>query len=392
MSFIQETTDKFSQLIAGREGRDRFMRESAWEAFIARGLPTRKVENWRYTNLRLLDTLKPDLSENLPLFSEFYTIIMVDGVYDPSQSQCEIEGLSIESGVECQASQIDPDKHPLAVLNLALSENILDIKIAPGFVIDKPIILVQQGSEQSQFIQYHITLGEGSKASFISQSNKASSSNILVQLKLEKNAQCGYYSVNNHQTDSIHIEAVHVEQDKGSSLEAFILATGSRVSRVDLSTTYLGEQASSHVTGVCSLNNKQHSDIHLNAEHVAPHCNTVQSVRTVVEDSARAVFNGRVCVHEKAIKSTSQQSNHNLMLSNTCEVDTKPELEIYNDDVKCAHGATVGQLDQDALFYLMARGISKGSALSILREAFLAQQFESITDQAISSFMLRMSR
>lgn len=397
MSFIESATTQFNERLLKAEGEGRFIRESAWEAFSSRGLPTRRVENWRYTPLRILNQLPCEavtdlvsvevLLYTLPL--DIYTIIIIDGVLDQKRSSYPVNWAE-----DPQPAQINPDKHPLGVLNLALSQGGIDWVLEAGTIIDKPIALVHintaKSAGQHRHLNHRFTLGEGAKASvmFYSLTTTISRSmnNVMIQANLKENAHLGYYLIQNENQDSVHVQGLHVEQAAGSNLDSFILSLGAKLARFDISTAYLGSQASAHMNGVYSVSDKQHVDIHLNAEHVATHCTTHQHIRGLADGQAKAVFNGRVCVHQNAVKSYSEQSNHNLLLSATAEIDTKPELEIYNDDVKCAHGATVGQLDQDALFYLMARGISKHEALAILRQAFVEQQFESIQDERVRGY------
>jgi Fe-S cluster assembly protein SufD len=278
-------------------------------------------------------------------------------------------------------------------LNLALSQGGINLHIEANTIIDKPIALVHISTSTSagkhRHLNHRITLGEGAKASLVvytlGSTVARSVNNLMIHADLKANSHLGFYIAQNENQDSVHIQGLHLEQASGSTLDSFIMSLGAKLSRIDVSTVYLGSQACAHMNGLYAVSDKQHVDIHLNAEHIATHCSTYQNIRGMADGSAKAVFNGRICVHKNAVKSYSEQANHNLLLSSTAEIDTKPELEIYNDDVKCAHGATVGQLDQDALFYLMARGISKHEALAILRQAFVEQQFELIQDEKVKS-------
>jgi Fe-S cluster assembly protein SufD len=387
MSFIAQVTEQFERQISGQEGAARFMRESAWEAFIANGMPTRRTENWRYTSLKLLDTHSPVDALALPetFNAELFHVITVnEGVAHIPTSLMGIAKWSTDP----IPAQIDPVKHPMAVLNLAMRQGGIEITIPAGQMMDKPIALVHVGTAgNAHYFNHRIHVGEGATVSLVSHCFGQSINNILIHADLAAQATFNYYSVNTQQSQAIHIEALHAKQKASSQFNAFVLATGSRLSRVDISTAYLESHASSKVSGIYSVTDKQHVDIHLNAEHIAPHCSSVQSVRGVVDGDAKAVFNGRVCVHQNAMKSNSEQSNHNLLLSQSAEVYTKPELEIYNDDVKCAHGATMGQLDKEALFYLMARGIAEQDALAMLRLAFIDQQFELIQDETLREYL-----
>lgn len=398
MSFVEQVTEQFERQIGAYAGQSRFMRESAWEAFIQRGLPTRRVENWRYTSLRALESLSAEQAPDtisvknlLTSIPEYFSrIVLVDGVLHPDLSDVEVI-LSSDS----IPAQINADKHPMAVLNLALFQDGLEIHIPAGKNVEKPIALVHIGTKNSagklHAVNIRLKVGESSKVSVVTHhlntSLSAQAQNILMHVSLKENARLDYSTVNMNNASALCIEGFHAEQEVGSQLNAFVFSKGSRLFRMDFNTVYLGSNSSSKITGVYLVNGQQHVDLHLNADHLAPHCTTHQSVRGVVDGNSKAVFNGRVCVHQHAVKSYSEQSNHNLVLSKTAEVFTKPELEIYNDDVKCAHGATVGQLDQDALFYLMARGLDESSALNMLRQAFIEQQFDAIEDLSIREYL-----
>lgn len=397
MSFIDHTTEQFAQHISQCMGTDRFLRESAWEAFMSRGLPTRRVENWRYTNLRLLNQLSSDINEHAVsvddhlsgLPQEFSRVLILDGVYRPDLSDFVVGWTR-----EMKPSPLDADKHPMAVLNLAMSSGGLDLVIPAGTVLDKPILILHiataASAGQNQFFTHHIRLETGAKASilmqYVADPKISHANNVLVNIDLQPNAHLGYYVANTESDAAVHIEGIHVEQQQGSVLDSFVMQAGSRLSRIDLCTAFLGQHSTAHMNGIYAVDHKQHVDIHLNAEHIASHCSTKQSVRGVASGGAKAVFNGRVCVHQHAAKSYSEQENHNLLLSNTAEVDTKPELEIYHDDVKCSHGATVGQLDAEALFYLISRGIAPQDARGMLMRAFVEQQFDLIQDLSVKEY------
>lgn len=393
MSFIEKLTQEFHTQHAGD-----LLRESAFAAFLEHGLPTRRVDNWRYTNLRALTLMNAEsvdeqrtvdeILAGLP--SEFKKLVIIDGAPRQEYSDLELHWVN-----ESKPAQIDVAKHPLAVLNLAMNCGGLHLQVPEQTRSETPWMIVQISTAASAGVIRHyrhsITLERQSKASIIfcqaSTGNFVQAQNALIEVKLEEGAVLHYASTQLHNEQALHIEGLHCEQAAHSQLEASVLSLEASLSRYDFSTNYLGPQAGSKMYGVYSIKAKQHTDLHFNAEHRVPYCSTVQTVRGVLDDQAKAVFNGRVCVHPQAKHSTSEQANHNLLLSTLAEVDTKPELEIYNDEVKCAHGATVGQLDQDALFYLQARGLSETEARAILQQAFVLQVFEQITEPAFKTYL-----
>jgi Fe-S cluster assembly protein SufD len=402
MNYLEQIATQFHAQIAGVTGDEKLLRESAWETFLSRGVPTRRVENWRYTPVRILTALplvmdvkdERSVESVIAIIPDFFDkIVIVDG--EPSAS---LSTVSYAWENHSNASQINPDKHPMAVLNLAMNQGGLTIRVPEGIALDKPLALVQlltsKSAQKTHYLHHRIVLEKAASAVIVphclSTSTVSQSNNVLLEIELQENAHLHYYSANLSNENTVHLEGVHLSQAAGSTLDAFILSSGGRLSRVDLCSQYHAAGASSRMDGVYSVNKQQHTGFHLSADHLAPHCTTHQSVRGIVDGSAKAVFNGRVCVHKGAVKSYSEQSNHNLVLSSLAEVDTKPELEIYNDDVKCAHGATVGQLDEEALFYLLSRGIDKNQALALLKQAFVEQQFTLIDHQAIQDYFRRL--
>lgn len=394
MSFIEQLQAQSASLIQSSAER-----EAAWNAFITHGMPTRRTENWRYTTLRMLDQIdfsqQSDNTISVPeLPFDACKLVFVDGVLSDEHSVIPaLKGLNISTDITVSKNNLSVKKHPLTKLHAAVCEQGIRIHVAANHHIDQPIVCMHLSTgKPSVHFKHEIILEAGAKADvlmqYVGESDVKHFVNVVNDIDLHDNSALTLTTIQYQPAQTIHVDGTHINQSTASSFEAFVMSLGGKISRFDINTTFNGEHAQAAMTGVYQVRDKQHTDFHLNAEHVAPHCQTMQSVKGIAADKSKAVVNVRVAVHENACKSVSEQSNHNLLMSSTAEVDTKPELEIYNDDVKAAHGATVGQLDDDALFYLQARGLSREQAESVLRFAFVNAQFEHIKHQAIKNFMM----
>jgi Fe-S cluster assembly protein SufD len=194
--------------------------------------------------------------------------------------------------------------------------------------------------------------------------------NAVTEIILHAGAALEHYRVQQESVQGYHVSSVHVQQEASSRYESHVIALGGALSRTDIETRLAAAGAETVLNGLYMAGGRQHVDHHTRIDHLAPHTRSAEYYRGVLAGRARAVFNGKVVVHPDAQKTDAHQTNANLLLSADAEVDTKPELEIYADDVKCSHGATVGQLDEDALFYLRARAIDLETARSLLTYAF----------------------
>jgi len=221
---------------------------------------------------------------------------------------------------------------------------------------------------------------------FIS-AEKSSFTNGVSEFFLQENARLCHYRLNTENESALHIGAVHASLGRSANLNSFYLALGSALKRIDVAVKHQGEGAHADIQGVYLPVNKQHVDFHTNLEHCVPHTSANEVFRGIVADNAKAVFNGRIHIHPHAQKTNAQLSNKNLLTSNTAEVNTKPELEIYANDVLCAHGATVAQLSDESLHYLRTRGLSLESARLLLSFAFINELIDKLKHPALSTFI-----
>ncbi len=372
------------------------VRQQAFEKFLQRGFPTTRDEQWKYTNLRRLETREfgvgqPDAAytASLPTPANTYQLVFVDGWYRPALSTSPtLLGLHISSLTELQTKDTNTlatalsitanDSSRLVTLNTALTQDGVLIEAAENLVLDKPILLTFAWSNQQHSLMAHprvvLRLGKHAKLCVVEQyldsGVAAHFNNVVSTVQLADGAQLEHCRIQNENTQTFHIGLLHAELAANTKLTSHQINFGAALGRMDINVLLQGGGASVVLNGLQFATGNQHHDTHTRVEHCVPHTTSNEDYRGIADGRSRVVFNGKVMVHEKAIKTDAQQSSRNLLLANTAEIDTKPELEIYNDDVKCAHGATVGQLDANALFYLRSRGLDKEQARALLTHAF----------------------
>jgi Fe-S cluster assembly protein SufD len=388
------------------------MRENAWELFNSEGFPTIREENWKYTDLRSLAKSNFILSErgmngideqtvsswkftNVPC----HTMVFVNGHYSSQLSHEDRlpSGITISSlsqaltqnpeMVESVLQQTTTQKvSPLTALNMALMTDGAVI-ILDDDTTSQPIHLLYITTSHKENISTQIRNliigGRGSSAtiveSYVSKEGATSFTNVVSDVMIHESAKVEHYKVQQESLNSYHIGAINVRQYRDSRYISNSISLGAGLARTDIHSMLNEEGASCCLNGLYIVGGKQHVDHHTRIDHNVPSGKSEEFYKGVINGRARAVFNGKVVVHEKAQKTDAQQSNRNLLLSKEAEVDTKPELEIYADDVKCSHGATVGQLEEDTLFYLQSRGIEEENARKILIYAFIDDIISRIT-------------
>ncbi|MGE0113835.1 MAG: Fe-S cluster assembly protein SufD [Steroidobacteraceae bacterium] len=393
---LPASVSRLQAAFAQQAGAAMPVRQQAFATFLQRGFPTTRDELWKYTNLRRLEsrefgTGQPDtaciLQPTLP--ANAYQLIFVDGHYRADKSMLpKQDGLRIRTLAELQRTDVDAltaaltiaanDSDRFAALNTALTQDGVLIEAADNLILDKPLFLSFVWNNQGHSLMAHPRiairahrhsqlcvieqyLGEGKTAHF---------NNTVTTIHLADNAQLDHCRIQNENNSSFNIGLLHAELAAHATLTSHVINFGAAVARVDINAFLQGAAAHVTLNGLQFASGNQHHDTHTRVEHCVPHTNSDEDYRGIADQRGRVVFNGKVVVREKAIKTDAQQSSRNLLLANTAEIDTKPELEIYNDDVKCAHGATVGQLDANALFYLRSRGLDAAQARALLTHAF----------------------
>jgi Fe-S cluster assembly protein SufD len=277
-------------------------------------------------------------------------------------------------------------------MNLAYATDGLYIKIAANTTVKKPIQFIQilTGEQTVANTRNYIHCEKFAKASIIlgDFSTEASSSfnNVVSEIIVEENAHLIIDKIQYEEAGNYSIVSENVQQEKDSTFTINTLTLNGTLVRNNLTINVAGTNCTTNLNGAYLLKDNQHVDNHTIVDHIAPHCNSNELYKGVIDEKATAVFNGKVFVRKDAQKINAFQSNGNVLLSDNASVNSKPELEIYADDVKCSHGSTTGQLDEEAVFYLRARGLSEKSARYLMVSAFIGDVLEKIESEDVLNY------
>ncbi|RKZ84638.1 MAG: Fe-S cluster assembly protein SufD [Gammaproteobacteria bacterium] len=382
------------------------LRQQATSQFNIDGLPAKKVEDWKYTSLWSLAqqsfthdadkfSLDAQQCDQIALLVDAYRLVIVDGEFSQGLSSVDAlpAGLSITSlstsltNVEhVLGKQVDLAKAGLTALNTMLMNEGVVVTVATDVHIEKPIELLVINSGNTEGLATHlrnvITLERNSKATIIEHyvglSDDNYFTNVVTEVVLAEKAELNHYKLQQESKNAFHIATLAAKQAANSQWKTNNISLGAKLARNDVHSQLLGEQAHVVMDGLYLVNNDQHIDNHTRIDHGVPNTTSEELYKGVLEDNSHAVFNGKVIVHKDAQKTDANQQNHNLLLSRGCEIDSKPEMEIYADDVKCGHGSTVGQINENQLFFLRARGLDEVTARSLLTYAFAVDVLERI--------------
>lgn len=384
-------------------------RGRAMDAFAKEGFPTPRQESWKYTNLNrlsragygpLADVPPVDVSVWSSLFVDgAIRIVIANGRYDEDASDIGAlpDGVTLQPlsrAAEAGSEALGPVKTdadaPLVALNTAFMRDGLVLKLAKGAVVDRPVQVLHLVDAGDTSLSVHprtlIVAEEGAEATVIETFAGATTAgywtNAVTEVLVGRNAKIRHYKRQSEGEGGYHTAVTRVRLDRDAYYGGIALAVGGILSRNEIRVAFEGPGADADIHGGALLRGRQHADNTTEADHRVPHTSSRQVFRNVLDGQSRSVFQGGVIVEKDAQKTDSSQSNRNMLLSAGAQADTKPELRIFADDVKCAHGATVGDLDKAALFYLNSRGIPPMEAKALLIEAFVAEILETVPDGA----------
>jgi len=399
---VRSTTAEQAYLHAGQSLALSPARRAAFERFMAAGLPHRRMEDWRWTDLKQLLTrpfppAAPVLSDarsvqRLVTRSPFdglarARLVIADGLYRPELSELPVTGGITVRALE-EPSAVDGDD-PLLLLNTAFFTGGLRIEVAAGENASLPleIISVNGGARAETFApRIEIAIGDGGTLTLVESHFGAEGSYVALPVtmaRLGAGARLDRIKVQEDAAGAYHLANAHIDLGAGTTLRDFTFTIGAAVTRNQGFITFSGEGGDARVTGSYLLHDRQHCDTRLVVDHAVPRCTSREIFKCVVDEEARGIFQGKVIVRPHAQKTDGKQSSHALLLSPTAEFDAKPELEIFADDVVCGHGATAGDLEEDHVFYLRSRGIPEARARSMLIAAFVADAFEDVADEGL---------
>jgi Fe-S cluster assembly protein SufD len=424
----------YGDLIAERQERDpvwlRQLREDAWQRFHAKGFPNTHDEDWRFTNLAALArtpfqravkgrvTVSSGQIERFRVPGAGCRLVFVNGHFAPDLSEvCDLpdtlEICSLERAIAKAMEGSEPEgcapegieqhlgryadvrRDVFSALNTALWEDGAYLRIHRGAVIERPIHLLYVSAGAGAAIMTHprtlIVAEPTSHAAviedYVSIGEETAFSNAVTELVAGQDAVVSHFLVERENLAAFNVSTLRLELARGTNVSSHSILLGGGLVRNNVHPVLAGEGAECLINGLFVGAGRQHLDNYMLVEHSQPQCSSRQFYNGILDDRARGVFHGRIVVHKDAQKTDAKQTNRNLLLSDDARIDTKPQLEIYADDVKCTHGATIGQIEEEQLFYLRSRGIEETSARNLLLYAFAAECLDRMHDSPAREFV-----
>lgn len=410
---IETYLEQFTELHKRSQGHAsswlRRLREDAFARFCETGFPTTHDEDWRFTNVAAIartpfalaprtairltgSALQPWRMEDVAV-----ELVFVDGqfarelsVLDDSPTGVSVSSLrdaikSLPEALEPQLGRyLDIQRDPFCALNTAFAEDGAYVHVARSTVLEDPIRLLFVSTASDLPVMIHprnlLVFGNESQATVIEEYVTMGSGVVLCNSATEliagENATVSHYMIEREHREAFNISTLRIQQQRSANIASHSLLLGGGLVRNNVHPVLSGEGGECLINGLFIGDDQQHLDNHMHVEHASPHCSSRQFYNGILDGHAHGVFHGRIVVHKNAQKTDAKQTNRNLLLSDDAQIDTKPQLEIYADDVKCTHGATIGQIEENALFYLRSRGVDEISARKILLLAFAGECLE----------------
>jgi Fe-S cluster assembly protein SufD len=401
------------------------LRQAGFDRFAELGFPTTKNEDWHYTSVSeiaeqeftLLTARTDDVQESQLESLRFGaageswpTVVLVNGRYAPHLSSLRDlpEGVKVETladswarskSLASEVGRIANMDHAFTALNTAFLYDGVFIEIAKEAEVEQPIHILYVTDATAARGMVHprtvIVAGRHSKATIIenyaSVSDAVHFTNAVTEVTVTRGANLTHYKLQREGMRSYHVGTIEVKQAQDSHYQSFSFATGAALSRTNIYTSLDGEGCGATLNGLYMIGGEQHCDHQTQIVHAQPNCFSREVYKGILDDRSHGVFNGKVYVHPIAQKTDGKQTNNTLLLSGNAKVDTKPQLEIFADDVKCTHGATIGAIDRQALFYMKSRGIDAVTATQLLTYAFAADVLETIALEPLKHELERLT-
>ena len=398
----------------------RSLREGAFVRFCEIGFPTTKDEDWRFTNLSAIsqtqfqlagDAYEPIVPTTLqPVFvpGAACRLVIVNGRFVSALSDLEslpagVKVNSLADEIARKSSAVEPhlgrypnvERDAFGALNTAFFEDGAFVYLPRRTVLEAPISLLfisVPGGEPSMAHPRNLIIAEeNSQASivedYISLGDGVFFSNVVTELIAGDNAVISHYLIEREDIRALNVSTLFTLQGRSSYVASHSVLVGGALVRNNVHPVLAGEGAECEINGLFIGKGRQHLDNYMLVEHASPHCSSRQFYNGILDDHAHGVFHGRIIVHKDAQKTDAKQTNRNLLLSDNAQIDTKPQLEIYADDVKCTHGATIGQVDEEALFYLRSRGVDEASARALLLYAFASECLDRMSCAPVREYL-----
>lgn len=404
------------------------LRKRAEERLRALAVPSVRDEEWKYTDIRpflereWLDAAEAHAQEVLPLPDlEGVRIAFRDGRFEPALSRLDglppgvtvgrlataddraaiLEHLARYAPLEDRVFPVAAHRGEIrrealgyfGSLNTASFVDGAWIRVARGVEVEVPVHVAFVGTGGAHAPRLLVILEEGARATLVESYSSAGEAPhftcSVTEVAVGANAHLEHVRLQDENEASVHVHLAEVHQERDATYLNFAVVYGGELVRNDLNVFLAGENGHCRVDGVVALGGRQHVDNHTRLDHASPHCDSFEVYKHVLNDEATAVFNGKIFVHQDAQRTDAKQTNQTLLLSPRASINTKPQLEIFADDVKCTHGATVGQLREDALFYMKSRGLGDREARALLIYAFAAEVLEKIEHEGLRSELER---
>lgn len=402
------------------------VRREAIAEFASKGLPNAKVEAWRQTSVAAIKSTifsashaaelsgdeKQFLEQHMILSAdEAIRVVMINGKVDPTLSSASlctdsVQVMPLAEVLRDEPSLLQPylgkiariDDSPFTALNTALFEDGLVVWIKGAKLIERPIYLVHMTSSAEQTVAVHprvLVVAESGVETkvlehFLGLDGQTYLTNHVTEIYAGKNTILQHYKLQEESVDAFHIGTVRMRQEADSDVKNFSLAFGAKIARTDVIAELAGTGADCTLNGLYLGQDTQHIDHHTRLEHVQPHCHSTEVYKGILDQKSTAVFVGLIHVHPDAQKTDAVQSSKCVLMSPEAHVNSQPQLRIYADDVKCTHGAAIGQLDEEAIFYLRSRGIDEASARGLLTYAFANDIIDRIRIEPLRQYLTDM--
>lgn len=400
---MMKAIEKIISELGGLQG----WRNQQLQEFYQRGLPQRQDEHWKYTDLSALlkknfviqpsesSIQNPDFSRCF--LSDCFRLVFINGHFSPGHSNLDglPDSIILQENLGLENGLIKPEElSTFYWLNGALLNTGMILTIPSQVELTKPIHLIYYTADKDFEIMQHprhiIQIGAQARAVLLEEyrgDGQSYFNNVVTKISLAEGAHLNYYKLQRENRLSFHIANTSIEQSADSQLQAFHIALGSQINREDFNIKLQGKGAQCELAGFYYPQTGQHIDFHTRIDHECPHTISRQFYKGMIDGSGRGVFNGKIIIHPQARHAQALQKNDNLLLSDMAEMNTKPELEVLTDEVSCVHGATVGQLDAESLFYLRSRGIDEGTARSLLKKGFIDDVLNRIPDPVMADYI-----
>ena len=410
MHFLEKDLNQLIQFWDEEPDALHTLRSSAFKQYKEVGLPNRKWEGWQFTDFSTLEKTSyrlaapgdiPPIPETLPTIDNCNRILIINGHFQetlsvlPDKVTVQTLQQAYATNPEIFNKAVVDNSNPFHNLNTALMNSGLAIIVGNNAVIDDPIHILYYTTGLTEPIMNHplflIVAGADSETTIIEHYAGATNvqywQNVVTNIKLSNNAVLNHTRIQEEDHNGSHIADTVYSLGKDAQLNAFHFASGSSLYRQNIQVNLARSGASSIVNGLCIAKDHQHLDQHIINNHLKESCNSNQLFKYILSDTSAGVFNGRVIVNEGAQKTNAQQTTRNLLLNDKATAHSIPQLEIYADDVKCSHGSTTGQLDENAIFYLRSRGVDLRTAQLLLISGFAKEVMETITNINIDTYI-----